>query len=64
MRIRPAAVAAKGQQRIPVAAVGMKPAQKIAAAMMTAVLTGLFRRDVAQIVQRNAASIGEGVYRA
>ena len=78
-------MAAKRRQRIPDAAVGMKPVQKIAAALitvaltellrrdaaqmvpkgavrMTAVLTKLLRRDAAHIVQRDAASIGKGVY--
>ena len=64
MRIRHAAVAAKKRQRIPAVAVGMKPVKKIAAALMTVVLTELFRRDAAQIVNRDAASIGKGVYRA
>ena len=63
-RIRHAAVAAKKRQRIPAVAVGMKPVKKIVAVRMTVVLTELFRRDAVQIVNRDAASIGKGVYRA
>ena len=64
VRIRHAAVAAKKRQRIPAVAVGIKPVKKIAAALMAVVLTEPIRRDAAQIVNRDAASIGKGVYQA
>ena len=54
VRIRHAAVAAKRRQRIPAVAVGMKPVKKIAAALMTVVLTELFRKDAVQIAPKGA----------
>ena len=53
-RIRPAVVAEKRRQRIPAAAVGMKPVKKIVAALMTVVLTELFQKDAVQIIPKGA----------
>ena len=39
---------------VPDAAVGMKPVQKIAAALITVVLTELFRKDAVQIMSKDA----------